>query len=59
MRLQKMAIGLVACIIFTADARAQGTAADYARAEALPGRYQNKLTHARVDPHWITDAPRF
>ena len=59
MRLQTMTIGLFACIIFAADTRAQGTAADYARADSLPGRYQNKLTHARVDPHWIADASRF
>src|SRR5437868_1982654 len=39
---------------------AQGTRADYERAAALPGRWQqSKVTHARVEPRWIGGGPRF
>jgi dipeptidyl aminopeptidase/acylaminoacyl peptidase len=36
-------------------ARAQGTAADYDRAQTLAQRFAGKVSHAKVDPHWISD----
>ncbi len=41
---------------FAATARAQGTAADYQRAENLSQRFSGKVSHAKVDPHWISDS---
>jgi len=37
---------------FTTAARAQGTAADYERAEKLPQRFRGLVSHGRVEPHW-------
>lgn len=42
--------------VSAAIARAQGTAADYQRAEKLSQRFAGKVSHAKVDPHWISDS---
>jgi len=54
MQLNRPAI--ILSLLFTTLARAQGTAADYDRAEKLPQRFANKVTHAKVDPHWLGDS---
>lgn len=43
-------------IAFAALARGQGTAADYQRAENLSQRFGGKVSHAKVDAHWISDS---
>src|SRR5438067_1078686 len=40
-------------------AHAQGTRADYERAEALPRLTQGKVFKARVAPHWFAGGSRF
>src|SRR5690242_2824687 len=40
-------------------ASAQGTRADYERAEALPRLTQGKVFRARVTPHWFAGGSRF
>jgi dipeptidyl-peptidase 4 len=42
-----------------AEARAQGTKEDYARAERLRADSQGKVFKARVDPHWFADNDAF
>jgi hypothetical protein len=42
-----------------AGAKAQGTKADYERADALAGRTSGKVFKARVQPHWLADNIRF
>src|SRR3954447_24288415 len=46
-------------VVVTSSARAQGTAADYARAETLGQRFANKVMHAKVDAHWTADDSGF
>jgi dipeptidyl-peptidase-4 len=41
------------------SASAQGTAADYDRAEKLSQRFSGKVTHARVEPRWNADDTAF
>ena len=40
-------------------ARAQGSKADYERANSLAARTEGKVFRQRVQAHWIPDAPRF
>ena len=40
----------------TASCLAQGTQADYTRAAELSGRTRNKVTNAKVEPHWFGPA---
>src|SRR4051794_41559078 len=46
---------LVAVIVMSVGSvtGAQGTRADYDRSAALPGRWQGKVTHGRVEPKWV------
>jgi dipeptidyl aminopeptidase/acylaminoacyl peptidase len=57
MRISSIALG--ALLIFSTFARGQGTVADYQRAASLGQRFANKVTHARVDPHWSGDDASF
>src|SRR2546421_98321 len=52
---------LLAALLLLAPgvARAQGTRADYERAEALPRLAQGKVFKARVTPHWFANGTRF
>ncbi|HEY7120549.1 MAG TPA: DPP IV N-terminal domain-containing protein, partial [Tepidisphaeraceae bacterium] len=45
-------LGLVALVTWAGASRAQGTRADYDRAEQIARKFQGKVTHARVEPHW-------
>jgi dipeptidyl-peptidase 4 len=51
---RRISCALILCLILTADARAQGTAQDYARAEQLlPWNFKKLAGRLSVDPHWI------
>src|SRR5439155_21496162 len=41
------------------SASSGGTRADYARADSLRARTQNKLFRAKVEPHWFAGNTRF
>jgi len=43
---------LLAC---TGTAAAQGTQADYQRADAIDKLFQSKVTRANISPHWLPD----
>jgi len=47
------------CLVFAAAAPAQGTRADYQRANGLFRLTQNKVFKSRVIPHWFADYTRF
>jgi dipeptidyl aminopeptidase/acylaminoacyl peptidase len=51
----------IACLLALSCAAAygQGKPADYARADSLRERTQNKLFRARVEPHWLAGNTRF
>ncbi len=46
-------------LLISTAAHAQGTRADYERADALPGRLRNKVVGGVVKPHWSPDGSRF
>ena len=56
MRSSRVTFVILLCLGFANLARAQGTAADYDRAEKLGQRFGGKVTHAKVDAHWIDDS---
>ncbi|MDB5324345.1 MAG: dipeptidyl aminopeptidase/acylaminoacyl peptidase [Phycisphaerales bacterium] len=59
MRLSSLRFVLLACLFATpVSARAQGTAADYDRAEKLGQRFGGKVTHGKVDARWSADDSR-
>jgi dipeptidyl aminopeptidase/acylaminoacyl peptidase len=47
------------CSAISPTARAQGTRADYERAESLRQRLEGKVFKTRVTPHWDADGARF
>jgi dipeptidyl aminopeptidase/acylaminoacyl peptidase len=57
--MRSLFVALAGLAILNTPANAQGTAADYDRAEKLGQRFANKVTHAKVDPHWAADDSGF
>src|SRR6184192_2187692 len=57
MRSSMISLALLASLAGIAGA--QGTAADYERAEKLGQRFGGKVTHAKVDAHWSADDSAF
>ncbi len=53
------AIAAAWLLLTATTAPAQGTRADYERAEALPGKLQGKVFKARVQPHWSHEDMKF
>ncbi|HMP01631.1 MAG TPA: prolyl oligopeptidase family serine peptidase [Gemmatales bacterium] len=51
-------LGLLACAAPT-PARAQGSAADYERAQRVSGRYQNQVFRTQIEPNWLPGGRRF
>jgi hypothetical protein len=50
---------LLALAALAATAFAQGTRADYERAQTLNQRTENKVFRAKVTPHWLPDGNSF
>ncbi|NRA94830.1 MAG: S9 family peptidase, partial [Planctomycetes bacterium] len=50
---------LALSILFASAALAQGSRADYERADGLRRRWQNKTYRARAQPIWIAEGTRF
>jgi dipeptidyl aminopeptidase/acylaminoacyl peptidase len=46
-------------VVAPGQGRAQGTKADYERADALVGRTSGKVFKTRAQPHWLADNDRF
>jgi dipeptidyl-peptidase-4 len=56
---RRISCALILCLILAADACAQGTAQDYARAEQLlPWNFKKLAGRLSVDPHWIDHGDR-
>ncbi len=57
---RRISCALMFCLILTADARAQGTAQDYARAEQLlPWNFKKLAARLSIKAHWIEHSDRF
>ncbi len=54
MRSSRLAVGAV-CSLLVASSSAQGTRADYARADALPSAYRDKVAREVAAPTWLGD----
>jgi hypothetical protein len=48
-------LALVSLAATLAPVKAQGTRADYDRADRLEARTQDEVFHAHVHPHWLPD----
>ena len=53
------ALGILFSTSLSLLAFAQGTQADYERASKLPELTRNKVFHASVEPHWLSDNKQF
>ena len=52
-------LALVPALFITAAAFAQGTKADYERADSLAKRTEGKVFRSRVEPHWLPGGDSF
>ncbi|MDB5308486.1 MAG: peptidase [Gemmataceae bacterium] len=58
-RRQAFLAALFTLVLFTPFVRAQGTRADYERANTVRQRTANQVFRARVEPHWVEGGDRF